>query len=126
MTLRNLFIFNTVINVLFGVPLVLAPMILVDMYLVFTSNSGFACDSTGLWLCNSRLGRCPLVGSQRPGIARAAGDIADGGSCQCHCGGGLRLCHTDQCVQQYGLEYCSHQRSLDSLGRLALSQRDGV
>lgn len=39
MTLRNLFIFNTVISVLFGVPLVLAPMILVDMYLVDPSQA---------------------------------------------------------------------------------------
>lgn len=39
MTLRNLFIFNTVINLLFGVLLVLAPMILVDMYVVDPSQA---------------------------------------------------------------------------------------
>lgn len=39
MTLRNLFIFNTVINLLFGVLLVLAPMILVDMYVVAPSQA---------------------------------------------------------------------------------------
>ncbi|MFN8357947.1 MAG: hypothetical protein U0Y10_26030 [Spirosomataceae bacterium] len=39
MTLRNLFIFNTVINLLFGVPLVLAPKLLVDMYFVDPSQA---------------------------------------------------------------------------------------
>ena len=34
MTLRNLFIFNTVINVLFGIPLLFIPKLLVDMYVV--------------------------------------------------------------------------------------------
>lgn len=34
MTLRNLFIFNTVINVLFGIPLLFVPKLLVDMYVV--------------------------------------------------------------------------------------------
>ncbi len=39
MTLRNLFIFNAVVNLLFGATLVLFPMILVDMYLVDSSQA---------------------------------------------------------------------------------------